>query len=453
MRELTVFGALANGTRKTAGSLSPVNSRGGGWWPVVREPFTGAWQRNLEIEPHDSILTFSAVYACISLISADISKLPLALKRRQQDGTWSEVMNSPLAPVLRKPNRFQTRMQFIENWVTSKLVHGNTYVLKQRDNRRVVVALYVLDAARVTPLVAPDGSVYYRLCEDNLAGAGRDVTVPASEIIHDRLTPLFHPLVGVSPIRACGVSATQGMRIQTNAARFFENMSRPSGVLEAPGAISDETANRLKDYWEQHYRGSNVGSLAVLGDGLKYAPMTIPAHDAQLIEQLKWTVEDVARCFHVPLHMIGAGQGPTYNNVEALTLSYYQQTLQSFIENIEALLDEGLGLANDQGVEMDVDAILRMDAVSRADANEKAIRAGYLAPNEARLRDNLPPVAGGDAPFMQQQNWSLEQLARRAPPADAPAPDAASSGAAKRFSDRDYLDLLGRIAQLEAAGK
>jgi HK97 family phage portal protein len=446
MANLTVLKALNLATRqKAARTLSTVDSRGG-WWPMIREPFTGAWQRNMEVEATDNILTFSAVYSCITLIAGDISKMRIKLTRLQDNGTWKEVMNSPFAPVLRKPNRYQTRMQFIEHWVTSKLIHGNTYALKDRDQRGVVARLYLLDPCRVTPLVAPDGSVWYQLAADNLSVIGEQVTVPASEIIHDRMNPLFHPLVGVSPIRACAASSTQGMRIQTNAARFFENMSRPSGILTAPGAISDETAKRLKEHWEANYSGSGLGRVAVLGDGLAYAPMSIPATDAQLIEQLKWTVEDVARCFHVPLHMVAAGQGGTYNNEQSRSLSYLQQCLQTLIENIESLLDDGLGLANDQATELDVDVILRMDAVSRADANQKAIQSGYLAPNEARLRENLPPVPGGEAPYLQQQNWSLEQLANRKPPTDAPAPPQERSFG----GPSDYLNLLERIARLEA---
>src|SRR5690606_33741915 len=155
--------------------------------------------------------------------------------------------------------------------------------------RGVVAALYLLDPATVTPLVSESGDVFYQLQADNLSGVPQSVVVPASEIIHDRFNCLFHPLVGPSPIYACGLAATQGLRIQNNSARFFGNMSRPSGILTAPGAISDETAARLKASWEANYSGENIGKVAVLGDDLKYQPMSVTPEDAQLIEQLKWT--------------------------------------------------------------------------------------------------------------------------------------------------------------------
>lgn len=434
---MRVFGLQVSRVKAAVGptQLVPamVNTGGGGWgsWlgsfvGRVTESFAGAWQRNIVVESNENILKFSAVYACVSLISDDIAKLRIkVIQDEDDDGIWEETQNPAFTPVLRKPNRYQTRIQFISQWITSKLLYGNTYVLKERDQRNVVVAMYVLDPSRVCPLVAADGAVYYRLAADALAQVGdKDIVVPASEIIHDRMLTLWHPLVGVSPIYACGSSATQGIRIQANSAKFFENMSRPSGILTAPGAISEELAARLKAHWETNYVHGSIGKVAVLGDGLKYEPMTIPAADAQLIDQLRWTVEDVARCFHVPLHKLGMGQ-PTLNNIVALNQDYYTQTLQSFIESLELLLDEGLSLPAAIGVELDLDGLLRMDQLSLADANERGVRAGIVAPNEARYKLNLPAVTGGDTPYMQQQNYSLEALNKRPPPDATPKAPAA----------------------------
>lgn len=296
--------------RQKEQTLSAVNTGGGGWFGIVRESFGGAWQRNVEIDTPRQILAFSAVFACVTIIASDIAKLRLKLTYENEDGICEEIKKqSPFLPVLRKPNRYQTRIKFIEQWIVSKLLYGNVYVLKQRDQRGIVTALYILDAQRVTPLVAEDGTVYYRLVRDNLSQVEEPVTVPATEIIHDTMVSLWHPLVGVSPIYACGISATMGNRIQSNSTKFFDNMSRPSGMLSAPGTIDDEVAGRLKKHWEENFTGDNIGRLAVLGDGLKYEAMTIPAQEAQLIEQLKWTVEDVARCF-VPGTEIITPQGP-----------------------------------------------------------------------------------------------------------------------------------------------
>ena len=276
-----------------------------------------------------------------------------------------------------------------------------------------------------------------------------------------------------------------GLRMQTNSGKFFENMSRPSGMLTAPGTIDDVTAARLKSEWEKNYSGENLGRLAVLGDGLEYAAMTIPANDAQLIEQLAWTVEDVARSHGVPLYKIGAGPMPTAGNVEALEVQYYTGCLQILIEAFEAYMGEGLSLPADYKVQLDLDGLLRMDAKTQVDMLANAVKGTIMAPNEARAARNLPPMAGGDALYMQQQNYSLAALAKRderedpfaagKPPAPAPAPapalpppdtttaDAAAAAAAEaaskaiaaaRASDAVALqlrELTGRFEALERA--
>ena len=416
---------------KKARTLSGVDdSRGwvslfsSGRWPDQR------WQTDTPLT-NDSILAYTPVYSCATLIAGDIGKILLRLMEKHGSGIWIEATSPAFSPLLRKPNHFQTRQQFIETWVLSKLIHGNTYILKIRDARQVVTALYVLDPNRVTPLVAPDGSVFYQLQSDELSKLPVDYpAVPAREIIHDRMECLFHPLVGVSPIFANYLPASQGLRIQKNSELFFKNMSRPSGMLTAPGQISDEIAKRLKDHWEENYGGNNIGRVAVLGDNLTYSPMTINAVDAQLVDQLKLSAEQVCSSFHVPAYMIGAGPVPAYTNVEALNLQYYNQCLHKLFNAIEDLLDDGLKLSESgYRTEFDMDDLLRMDTATRIKSTGEAIVGGWLAPNEGRAKFGLLPVSGGESPMIQQQNYSLAALAKRDAKADpfgketpAPAP-------------------------------
>lgn len=421
MPEMSLGRALMAGMTKSAPvGLSGVPGSSQSFWGLIREPFSGAWQRNMELETRQNITAFSAVYACISLIADDIAKLRIKLMEQDESSAvWSEVRrNSPFLRVLQKPNGYQTRIQFLSYWQASRLLYGNAYILKEREpGRGIVRALYCLDPRLVTPLIADDGSVWYRLNADAISGLQNAITVPASEIIHDRCVTLYHPLVGVSPIFAAGASATQGIRIQVNSERFFRNMSAPSGHLTADGNIQDNTAERLKRDFESAVSGINIGRMLVSGDGIKYQPFTMPAVDAQLIEQLRWTVEDVARCFRVPLHKIAAGQLPQVGNMASLDQAYYSQTLQGPIESVEILLDEGLEL--DQvpdrvyGTELDLDGLLRMDPLTRADRLEKLMRGSVLSPDEARASENLLPVPGGDSPMAQQQNFSLQALAKR----------------------------------------
>ena len=389
-------------------TLSPPDS---GRWVNIQDPFPGAWQQNESIDL-DSVLTFSAVFACVRLITSDIGKMRIKLMERTGD-IWRETESPSFSPVLRKPNEVQTRIKFIEQWLTSKMLHGNTYVLKQRDNRGIVNKMRILNPERVDPLVSEDGEVFYRLRQDRMTQVQLpQVTVPATEIIHDVHVTPDHPLVGVGPIAACGLTAAQGLNIQTNSEAFFANRALPSGMLTAPGSISAETATRLKDDFQTKYSGTNLGKVAVAGDGLKFEAFTMSAVDAQLIEQLKWTAEDVCRAFGVPGYKIGVGHIPA-TGMAALNQSYYDDTLQELIVQVESLLFEGLEMPVRYRPAFDLMDLLRMDAAARFDSYDKAIGAGWKAPNEVRMAEGLPPVEGGEAPYLQQQNYSLAALAKR----------------------------------------
>lgn len=384
-----------------------------GTWFKIFDTYPGAWQQEAAPADVSTVSRNWAVFGCVTLIAGDIAKMPARVMRFSAlTKIWDVTIQRP---VLRKPNGFQTRIDFFKSWVFSLLLQGNTYILKERNADGFIVALYILDPTRVTPLVATDGSgaIFYQLASDNLSGIEENVTVPASEIIHDRLHTLWHPLIGVSPIYACAIAAAQGSAIQKNSEKFFANMSRPSGMLIAPGAISKETAVALKEKWETNFSGDNVGKVAVLGDGLKYEAMTISAVDSQLIEQLKFTGEMICAVFHVPPYKLGLGAMPTANNTGTLNQQYYDQCLQPITENMELRLDDGLELGFPFETWLDESVLLRMDPATRLDSHNKAVNGGWLKPNEARRAENHPPVEGGDTPYLQVQNYSLAALARR----------------------------------------
>lgn len=407
------------------GQLQAADNRG---WFRILESFAGAWQRNVEITL-DNVTTHPVVFACITLIADDIAKMRMRLVQQDANGIWNEHDSPAFSPVLRKPNHFQTRIQFYQSWMFSKLLHGNTYALKVRDNRRVVQSMYALDPQRVTPLVAPNGDVYYELKDDRLSQLppppdGRPgYVVPASEIIHDRINALFHPLVGLSPIYACGLAALQGLNILNSSTTFFGNGAQPGGVITAPGTIHQDTADRLKAYFDANFTGDNAGKVAILGDGLKYEHKAMmSATDSQIIEQLKLSGELICMVFKVPGYKVGVGQMPTHNNIEALDRQYYSQCLQIHSESIELCLDEGLGLtdgaiaAERLGAEFDKDDLYTLDQATMMATLEKG--KNYFKPNEGRRKINLPPVAGGDVVYRQQQDFSLEALNKRDAKAD-----------------------------------
>lgn len=397
-------------------------------WTRVLEPFTGAWQQGVEIN-RQHVASFGPVFACMTLIASDIGKIPPRLLRKR-GAVWQEASDASLSALLRAPNAMQTWQAFATDWIMSLLRAGNTYALIDRDARGAPDQLIVLNPELVQPLVTPRGDVYYRLNADNIAGLTEAVVVPASQVLHHRINCLHHPLVGTSPLWAAGLAAQTGHNISAHAARFFGAMARPSGILTAPGHISDDAAQRLKDTFDA-FRGTNAGAVAVAGDGLKFEPLAITSADAQLLEVLKLSAVQVAQAFRVPPFLIGAEPAPSVANSELLMQQYYKSCLQALIEGMESTLDRGLGLADDEAIELDAETgLLRLDTAARFASYEVAMRSGWLAPNEVRAKENLPPVVGGDSPMIQQQNFSLAALAQRdgaSTPAPLPAPSAPST--------------------------
>ena len=398
--------------RKAARSLQPVDDSRG--WMTMHDTFPGSWQQDVHVSP-DRASAYYAVFACQTLIAGDIGKLGVRLMQwNASSRIFDEVRSNAVTPFMRKPNRFQTWQKFVEFWILSKLAHGNAYILKERDDRNVVVRGYVLDPCSVQPLVSESGEVFYRLNSDRLAGIEEQAVVPASEIMHDPYWCLEHPLVGVSPIYAAGLAATQGLEMQENSARFFRNASVPSGVLVTAQRLDDTLAKQYKDRWETNYGGSNRGRTAVLGNGLEYKRVTDNAVDSAIVEQLKMTAEMVCTAYHVPGYKVGIGATPTYQNAEVLNQIYYDTCLQPLVQAIEASLTEGLELPQKGFVlNLNEDDLLRMDKLAQVEYAAKGVERAIFAPNEARAMFNRAPVKGGESPMAQQQNFSLAALAKR----------------------------------------
>lgn len=423
---------IKNGLRRLAiKTLFPVDDSRG-WIPVFQESFIGAFQTDDPIALGDA-LAHPTVYACVTQIASDVGKLRLHMTK-SKGGIWVETSTPP---VLVRPNKFQTRQKFIESWLISKLTYGNTYVLKVRSRSGDVIMLYVLDPQKVEPLVSESGDVFYRLKQDSLTTVSKDIdAVPASEIIHDTMECLFHPLVGVPPLYAASLATSQGLAMQKNSARFFQNNAQPGGILSAPGQIKDETAERIKTAWATKYTDENVGKIAVLGDDLKYQPLAVNATDSAMVDQLNWSDEKICSTYKVPPYKVHVGKPPTYQESETLDRKYFSDCLQRLIVSIETLLDEGLTLSRGLGTAFSLEDLLRMDISLKMKTASEGVKGGVMAPNEGRKWFNWAPVKGGDTPYLQQQNYSLAALNERdkanplvvAPPSEPPEMDETDKG-------------------------
>lgn len=390
-------------------------SRGG--WRTIRESFTGAWQQNVEVSQQD-LICYPTLYACLMRISTDIGKLPFCLKALDSNYIWQRTENNAYSPVLRKPNGYQTAQQFREQWMLSKMSQGNTYALKRRDNRGVVNALYVLDPNRVQPYVTNSGAVYYRLFIDPLNTLPIDslpemLFVPATEIIHDRCMTIHHPLVGVPPLCAAYWPAVKNLNILQSSAKFFGNSSQPGGILTGPAGMCEEDAEAVKKFWDDNFTGENAGKVAVIGADMKFTSFAMKSADSQLIEQMRYSDEQICQPFGIPPFKIGIGSIPAGLSVDAINLMYYDGALSGHIEAIENLIDEGLSIPANLGIWMDLEPLLRMDLGKQAEVESALVSGKIKTPDEARARFNLSPTGGGDTLWGQHQDYPLGILAQR----------------------------------------
>ena len=287
--------------------------------------------------------------------------------------------------------------------------------------------MYVLNPHRVKPLKASDGSIFYELNTDELAGIPEDrLVVSSDDIMHDRMNCLFDSLVGIPPLYCANAPAMSSLAMEQFSATFFNNAARPSGILTAPGEIPPEHHERLKRMAEQGYSETNRGKIMVAGNGLKFEAMQQNAVDSQLIEQLKHNAESIAGAFGIPAFMVGAKDPPALQNAELLDLQYYKGCLQSLIENAELVLSEGLGLINaGYRAEFDLTGLFRMDSQTQITVLATAVDKGILTHNEARYLLGYGDKPGGDELMAQQQMYTLEALVERsnAPPLpSAPMP-------------------------------
>ncbi|HKV17359.1 MAG TPA: phage portal protein [Reyranella sp.] len=390
----------------------------------------GSWQMNANA-PHRGVelIAFSAVYACVNTIAADIAKLPVEIFEVDlDDGARTVRRRDYYAELFRRPNDYQTGADFLQVFVQSYLLQGNTYCwIAKRNGRGEPAELHVLNPHKVKVLITEGGQIFYECAEDFLAGIVPNQVIPERDMVHHRL-PLLpgYPLVGVTPIFAAAASSALGIQILRDSQTFFGNASRPAGLLSSEQHISDDLAKRYQQEWDDAYRGRDIGKTAVLGGGMKWQPLTITAQDAQLIEQLRYSVEDVARVFRVPPFMLGDMSKVTYRNTEMMQRAYLSGCLSWHLEALQQRFEYAFSFEPQFQIRFDLSAMLRTEIDVRYAAYQQGLAGGWLAPNEVRAQEGLPPAEGGDEPRMQSQYVPLSQASE--PPADpapvpAPAPE------------------------------
>lgn len=405
--------------------LWPASGGGSSWGNGDRGP-PGSWQMNRNhMHQHLELVAFSAVYACVNTIASDVSKLPIQIyKVDQKTGARTLQRTDFYAALFREPNQFQTHADLLYAFVQSYLLQGNTYCYAGRRNGRgETVELHVLNPYRVKPLIATDGTVFYECGEDFLAGIKPNTIVPERDMIHHRL-PLLpgYPLIGVTPIFAAAASSALGIKILQDSQQFFANSARPSGILQSSINLGDEQKRKAKEEWDIAYRGTEYGKVAILPNGLDWKPITITAQDAQLIEQLRYSVEDVARVFRVPTFMLGDVTKVTYRNSEQLARAYLTGCLSWHISVLEERFERAFQFPADYEIKFDLTQLLRTEIDIRYAAYQASLNGGWQSINEVRAQEGLEPVPGGEEPRVQMQYVPLSATESTGPSPGNPPP-------------------------------
>jgi HK97 family phage portal protein len=340
-------------------------------------------------------MSFSAVYAAVRVISETVASLPLIIYRRLPRGKERATSN-PAYPILHdRPNDYMTSIVFRETAMVHVLLWGNAYAEVVWGGGGSVRGLYLIEPWRCKPKVI-DGRLIYHVQtgydENGQVMEQRDIDY--RDIVH---VPglSFNGIHGRSVVSWARESIGLGLRSEEFGSSFFGKAARPSGVLEHPGVLAEDSAARLRDSWQRTYGSAeNTGKVAVLEEGMKFNPLTIPPEDAQFLQTRKFQVEEIARWFRLPPHKIGSLDKATFSNIEHQALEFVSDTIQPWLIRWEQEINRKI-LGGDLFCEHLVDSLLRGDISSRYAAYATGKQNGWLSADEIRERENMNPLPDG----------------------------------------------------------
>ena len=370
-------------------------------WPV------NWWQKNYRPFTND---VNSTVNACVDGYAQVMASLPLRHIKINSKGGKDPVLNSAFTKVFRKPNSYQTRSDFILNLIRNLLFNGNGYAYALRNSRNEISELHIMPSRNTTPYIEPESkTIFYGLGTNPLVGE-LTALIPQRDALHLRLHCPIHPLIGVSPVENCALAISSNNSVLGHQAVFFNNMSRPSGVISTDQILKREQMEQLRKMWSEQSQNLNSGEVPILFGGMKFQQLSLTSQDAQLVEAYHLSVMDIAKAFRVPLPLIGDLRNSTYNNVEQLIATWLATGLGFMLEHVEQALGLFFGIREDEQIQFETKNLLRTDFKGRIDALVHGISGGLYSVNEARAEEGLPAVDFGDEPRLQAQVIPLSSI-------------------------------------------
>ena len=350
-----------------------------------------------------SAMQMTAVYSCVRILSEAVASLPLHLYRYTETGT-EKAGDHPLYTILHdEPNPEMTSFVFRETLMTHLLLWGNAYAQVIRNGKGEVIALYPLMPDRMNVDRDDQGRLYYEYTvsnDDAPVNNGSRVRLSPADVLH--IPGLgFDGLVGYSPIAMAKNAIGLAIATEEYGSKFFANGAAPSGVLEHPGTIKDPA--RIRESWQQTFGGShNSNKIAVLEEGMKYTPISISPEQAQFLETRKFQINEIARIFRVPPHMVGDLEKSSFSNIENMSREFVTYTLDPWVVRWEQAMHRAL-LSEDEKKDFffkfNVEGLLRGDYASRMTGYATARQNGWMSANDIRRledMDQIPADLGGD---------------------------------------------------------
>ena len=351
-----------------------------------------------------SAMQMTAVYSCVRILAEAIAGLPLHLYRYNENGSKEKAIDHPLYRLLHdEPNPEMSSFVFRETLMTHLLLWGNAYAQIIRNGKGEVIALYPLMPNKMTVDRDENGQLYYtyqRASEEAHTMEGSSVRLKPYDVLH--IPGLgFDGLVGYSPIAMAKNAIGMAIACEEFGAKFFANGAAPSGVLEHPGTIKDP--KRVRDAWQSQFGGSsNSGKVAVLEEGMKYTPISISPEQAQFLETRKFQINEIARIFRVPPHMVGDLEKSSFSNIEQQSLEFVKYTLDPWVIRWEQSMQRALFTSDEKSeffIKFNLEGLLRGDYQSRMNGYAIARQNGWMSTNDIRELENLdliPDVLGGN---------------------------------------------------------
>lgn len=344
-----------------------------------------------------SAMQMTAVYACVRILAESIASLPLHLYEQNELGNKEKAKSHPLYFIVHdEPNSEMTSFIFRETLMTHLLLWGNAYAQVIRNGKGEVISLYPLMPNKMrVKRDAKTGAIVYDYLHDK-----GTVSLSSSEILH--IPGLgFDGLVGYSPIAMAKNAIGMAMATEEYGAKFFANGAQPGGVLEHPGIIKDP--ERVRESWSSTFGGSgNSNKIAVLEEGMKYTPISISPDQAQFLETRKFQINEIARIFRVPPHMVGDLEKSSFSNIEQQSLEFVKYTLDPWVSRWEQALNRSLIPKKERAnyfIGFNLDGLLRGDYESRMNGYATARQNGWMSANDIRTLENLdliPEEEGGN---------------------------------------------------------